>query len=242
MMLARLVLMAAVTVMAVGTGMAATVTGEAALAAIREAMAAAGAPPPTMAAPLRALPDCTHTPVIAPRGGDWAVVELSCRTPVWTRVLRTGAPSGATVAAVGDTTETSNVATHGDAAGAMVATLQRPVPRGHRITADDLVMVPLQSVDKAQAITEPERALGRRLRRALGPGQPLLERHLDPAQDIEPGQRVTLMLDIGAISIRQEGTALSGGRAGDLLRLQMASDRGPVEAMILGPGLARIAR
>jgi flagella basal body P-ring formation protein FlgA len=102
--------------------------------------------------------------------------------------------------------------------------------------------VPLQGVDPAQAITDPAQALQRRLRRALGPGQPLLERHLDPAQDIEPGQRVTVMLDVGAISIRQDGTALTGGRAGDRLRLQMAATRDPVEAVILGPGLARVTR
>lgn len=229
----RSVMVAGIAVLTVSADQVFALTGEAALDMIRTAMAQAGVEPPTMAAPVRALPTCDQAPKITPKAPDWALVELTCAAPSWSRLLRTGAPS---VAAAG--LDRSSPALH----GVPVMTVARPVQQGGRISAADLVLAPVAGIDPAQAIQAPEQALGRRLRVALGPGQPLLERHLDPLQDIEEGQEVVVLVETGIITVSQTAIAVTGGRAGDLIRLQPASGTKIIEAVILGPGRARVQR
>lgn len=233
MMVARLVLVALTAVLAVGATRAAAITGEAALAAIRDAMVAAGVDPPEMSAPMRDLPDCDHAPRVGQRGQGWAVAELSCDTPSWSRLFRTGAPT---------VQMSAQDRRRPDAAGAPMMTLVRPVPRGGRIMATDLMLGEFSGIDPAQAIRLPEQAIGRRLRVAMGPGQPLLERHLDPVQDIEPGQQVAVHVQTGAIMVSHMAVAVTGGRVGELVRLETPDGAKRIEAIILSPGTARVMR
>ena len=209
-------------------------SGAATLDLIRQAMAQAGAPAPQMAAPRRGFPPCDTPPHVAPLAGDWSAVTLTCATPQhWRRVLRTGAPVAS---------DAARQAGAGSAPGTgpLVLTLTRPLPRGARIMADDLTLSALPGTDPAQVLHDPAQATGRKLRRALGMGQPLMERHLDPALDIEPGQSVTLQLSQGPIDIATTATALTGGVTGDRIPVQPASGGDPVEAMIAAPGLVRV--
>jgi flagella basal body P-ring formation protein FlgA len=212
------------------------ITGTEAVALIHQAMQRAGQQPPAMVAPLRALPACDHPPAVQPRGEDWATVALRCTAPQpWVRMLRTGAPP-----AVLGALSRGNGAQPDAVAAPVVLTLRHPLPRGARVGADDLVLRPLTGIDPAQRLDDPARAVGRVLRRALGAGQPVLERHLDPALDIEPGQAVTLQLQQGPIQIAAPGTALAGGVAGARIPVRPASGGDPVEATILAPGLVRV--
>ena len=209
------------------------ISGAEAVALIRDAMQQHGVPAPDMVTPLRPLPACDHPPKVLPQAGGWATVALRCTAPqAWTRVLRTG--SRATLPQ-GD----PPAAGAGDPDGPLALTLRQPLPRGARITAADLVLHPVAGIDPAQRLHDPAQAIGRILRRALGQGQPLLERHLDPALDVEPGQQVTLHLQQGAIQIAATGTALAGGRIGARIPVRPASGGDPVEAMILVPGLVQ---
>lgn len=211
------------------------ISGQQAVDLITAAMRADGQPAPAMAAPLRALPACDHLPDVAPKAGDWAQAVLSCHAPnAWERVLRTGAP--AVASAPLRSTDGS-----APASGAqMVLTLARPVPRGGRITADDLTLTAFAGLDPAQVLTDPAHATGRKLRLAVGAGQALLERHLEPRLDVQPQQSVMLLLHQGPIEIVTSATALTGGRIGDLIDVQPAFDGPVVEATITAAGIVQI--
>jgi flagellar basal body P-ring formation protein FlgA len=208
------------------------VSGGEAVALIRAAMQQHGLPAPDMAAPLRPLPACDHPPLVLPQAGGWATVALRCTAPLaWTRVLRTGSRAmmlqdDAPAAGAGE-------------AAPLTLTLRQPLPRGARITAADLVLHPVAGIDPAQRLRDPAQAVGRVLRRALGEGQPLLERHLDPALDVEPGQQVTIHLQQDAIQVAATGTALAGGRIGARIPVRPVSGGDPVEALIIAPGLVQ---
>lgn len=209
------------------------ISGDAALDLIRQAMAQAGVQAPAMVAPRRGLPPCDTAPQVQPLANDWSSATLTCAAPQpWRRVIRTGAPVAprAPVAAGPTTPDTAP----------LVLTLTRPLARGARVTADDLTLAPYTGADPAQVLHDPALATGRRLRRALGVGQPLLARHLDPALDVEAGQSVTVQLTNGPIEIATTATALADGVAGARIPVQPASGGDPVEATIVAPGLVRV--
>lgn len=215
---------------------AAPVTGETAVRLVHEAMAAAGIPAPAMTAPLRALPDCDHAPRVAPRGGNWSAAELVCDAPVaWVRVLRTGsAASMAPPRAVGATGDPAAPTT----ATTLIAT--RPLPKGRRIAPGDLVTGPAAGIAPALRLDDPALALGRKLRVAIGSGQPVTERHLEQALDVEPEQTVTAFLDASGIEITASAIAVTGGTVGDRITLRNPSGGRDTEGVIVAPGIVRI--
>jgi flagella basal body P-ring formation protein FlgA len=201
------------------------IDGARAVALVEEAMQRAGLPVPPMAQPLRALPACDGDPRVVAFQGSWAAAELICDSPGWRRVLRTGMP-GARVPDA-DRLDASGAA-------AIVVTAARPLRRGEVVMAADLVTAPVAQVDPAQALADPALALGRRLRAAVGQGQPVLERHLAPRHLVAEGQRVAIVLQSGAITVASEGVALGNGLAGEIVGVQMPEGR-RIEAEVAGP-------
>lgn len=215
---------------------AGTITGDEVVRLVRQAMLDAGQSAPQMDAPVRGFPSCTDTPRVKPLAGNWSSAEVSCDHPtVWRRVLRTGAAISMPLTKR-DTTATANP----DMPLQTILSLTRPLPRGARVGPDDVILRPQAATDPAQVLSEPAMAIGRKLRRAIGAGQPLLERHLDPLLDIEEGQTVTVQLQSHGIDIAITGKALTGGVAGDRILIDPPSGGQPVEAMILAPGIVRV--
>lgn len=216
---------------------ASALTGEEAVALIARAMSAAGQPAPDMPAPLRALPECAHPPRVAPVAGSWRTVSLDCDAPVaWQRMFRTGAEVAGASADAGDARTRSPAAT-------IPALLSvRPLKRGARIGPGDLRQADIPAAgDGGQSLSDPAHAEGRRLRVPLRAAQPLLERHLEPALDVEPGQEVSINLQGGGIEISAAGTALVGGVIGDLIRVRQGGRDGrEVEALIVARGIVRV--
>lgn len=216
---------------------AAAVTGEEAVALIARAMIAADQPAPDMPAPLRALPDCAHPPRVAPVAGSWRTVSLDCDAPAaWRRMFRTGADVAKASEAAGDARTQPSAAT----IPALVSV--RPLKRGARIDPHDLRQAQIPAAgDGGQSLSDPAHAEGRRLRVPLRAGQPLLERHLEPALDIEPGQEVSITLLGAGIQISTTGAALGGGVIGDLIRVRQGGRDGrEVEATIVAQGIVRV--
>jgi flagella basal body P-ring formation protein FlgA len=110
--------------------------------------------------------------------------------------------------------------------------------RGQRLTADDLEMKPAPA--RLGAIGDLDLAVGRRLRAAVQPGQPVLERHLDPAYDLNEGEEITLYLSQGAIEITLTARALENGWIGDRISVQPSNSERLVQAQVIAPGQARI--
>ncbi|WP_304616286.1 flagellar basal body P-ring formation chaperone FlgA [Paracoccus sp. (in: a-proteobacteria)] len=203
-------------------------------ALIADAMRQAGAPLPDMAPPLRALPDCDATPAVTALSPDWGRVALDCPGPQgWRRVFRTR--SGAATPAPREHAEARPVAT------LPALALVRPLPRGARIAAEDLAQAARPAAgDGGQALADPADAVGRRVRQNLRAGQIVLERHLEPALDVEPGDAVTIALNASGIEIIVTGTALGGGVAGDRIPVRPGPAGREVEALITARGVVRV--
>jgi flagella basal body P-ring formation protein FlgA len=226
--------------LAVGAGGAwaqsAPIPGAEAVRLVQRAMADGGFAPAPMVAPVRPLPPCAHAPRVAPLAGDWAAAEFICDAPrPWRRVLRTGAV-GAVVPAQGAAGDQGAP----DVGQQAVVVLARPLARGARIGPDDLRIEPRARTDPAQHLQDAAFAEGRRLRVALGAGQALLERHLEPAFDVEPGQDIAIRLQARGMDIAMAATALDAGVTGDRVRVQPASGGAPIDAVVIAPGLVRV--
>jgi flagellar basal body P-ring formation protein FlgA len=235
-MILRCSYLAVLAILLVPPVQAAPISGDDAVALIAAAMQRDGVAPPDMAAPLRALPRCDHPPEVSPVGGDWALAALRCAAPTaWQRVLRTGALARARGAATRDQAAPSSAP---DAQ--MVLSLARPVPRGARITPDDLTLVAFAGLDPAQVLVDPAHATGRRLRLAVGAGQALLERHLEPLLDVEPAQTLTVQLRAASIEIATTATAITGGRIGDRITIRPVFGGPPIEATITAAGIVHV--
>lgn len=213
---------------------ASALDGEQTVRLIGRAMTAAGLPPPEMPVPARALPPCGHEPLVRPRLGDWRTVDLHCTAPgAWVRSLRTGA--GVAVPATRVHAPDKARSTRPQVLG-----LARPLPRGARIGPDDLTLIDPGGPAPALALADRDLATGRRLRMALGVGQPLLDRHLEPLRDAEPGDRLTLQLASSGIEIAVEAEALEPARIGDRVRVRNLRSGREVSARLTARGLARV--
>lgn len=209
-------------------------TGAEAAALIADAMAQAGAPPPDMAPSLRTMPDCATVPAVSALTPDWGRVALECSGPRgWQRIFRTRVGAAAPIA--------RDRAAAPPVASLPALALARPLPRGARIAADDLNQTTRPAAaDGGQALTDPAHAVGRRVRQPLRAGQMVLERHLDPALDVEPGDAVMIALTAQGIEIIVTGTALGGGVAGDRIPVRPGPAGREVEALITARGAVRI--
>lgn len=204
------------------------IDGPTAVGLVQAAMRAAGVAPVAMAAPQRPLPACAHPPAVAPFQGRWTAAELTCETPVaWRRVLR--------VAARPDAMPPRRAAATLPEDAQVVLVAARALRRGHRLVPGDLVEGRLAGIDPAQAVLRLQDALGRRLRTAVGAGQPMLERQLEPALAVEPGQRVDISAQDSGLAVAIAGEALQGGGVGDVVRVRVLSGGREIEAEISGP-------
>ncbi|MCE6961941.1 flagellar basal body P-ring formation chaperone FlgA [Cereibacter sphaeroides] len=197
-------------------------SGAEAAGLIASAMARAGVPgePP---APLRPLPPCSHEPHVGPLNGSWSTAELRCEAPEWKRALRTKAP------ARHDPRKPRDVP---DEATAVV--LARPVPRGAALAPADLA--PVEGAMQART----EALVGRRLRVALAPGQPVLPRHLEPDRLVTRGEPMALRVVMGGIEVLAPGEALSDAGFGDLVEVRNLSSGITVKATVTARNMAEV--
>ncbi len=190
-------------------------------ALVAAAMARAGVPgaPPV---PVRALPPCSHTPHVEALNGSWSTAELRCDAPAWKRALRTSAPAS----------PAPRAPDAADAADAGVA-LIRPLARGSVIAAEDLASGPESARWHADLI-------GRRLKVALAPGQPVLPRHLEPDWLVTRGGPVALRVAAGPIEVLAPAEALEDGALGDLVEVRNLSSGATLRATVTARNLAEV--
>ncbi len=209
------------------------IPGEEAVRLAQAAMAAAGQPVLPMQPPARPLPSCDNTPTVTPFQGRWSAVTLTCEGPGgWRRVLRTGLPQV--------TADPEGRGTTVPPASAPVMVARHPLRRGAIVTAGDLREAQVAGIDPAQALPLAKLAVGRRLRTAIGEGQPLLERHLAPLLAVEAGQAVTLMIDTGTIAVSIGGEALESGEMGAVIRARVPGSGRVVEGRINGDRILQV--
>ncbi len=189
---------------------------------VRAAMQAAGAEGAAFHDPVRAYPACDADPAISPRGGSWATAELRCAAPQWTRSLRTGAEPVAQIAAAGEQPAT----------GPAVVTLVRSIARGAMIAEGDVALRPMSARGGDGIFTDPAAVVGRRARVALGEGQPVLLRQLEPAWLVEKGYPLALTAEAGGLMVSAPAEALEDGQLGDVIRVVNLSSGREVKAVV----------
>ncbi|MEO0500558.1 MAG: flagellar basal body P-ring formation chaperone FlgA [Pseudomonadota bacterium] len=115
---------------------------------------------------------------------------------------------------------------------AQSATPVATVERGTLLAAADFETLP-QAIPGALGMDD---IVGKEAVRRLVPGRPLRASDVRDPLSVERGAEVTLVLAAGALEITAPGRALSGGATGDTIRVQSATSRTPITAIVTGPG------
>lgn len=209
-----------------GAGWPDGISGAEAGRMVRAAMQAAGQPAPEFADPVRGYPACDADPVVGPRAGSWATAELRCAAPLWVRSLRTGAEPAVTIAKDTPVAE-----------GPMVVTLLRSLPKGAMIGAGDVALrpAPVRVVDGV--FSAPEMVVGRRARMALGEGQPVTVRQLEPVWLVEKGNPLSLVATADGLQVSAPAEAQEDGQLGDVVRVRNLSSGREVKAVVTGTNI-----
>ena len=123
-----------------------------------------------------------------------------------------------------------------------VAVLTRRLPSGAVLEPADVRLARLpQGRVPAGALPDARHAVGQATRRALGAGQPLLPSDLGAPVVVDKGAMVQLLLESGGMFLAAQGQALTPGGIGERIRVANTLSRAVVDAVVTGPGSARVA-
>jgi flagella basal body P-ring formation protein FlgA len=203
---------------------------EAVLAAVRGALAAAGAPAdadvevPAFAAPIvptgsAAEPSVSQLLYDAGTGQFTALVSVAAEgmEPVQSRV-----------------------------AGRIVPMQDLPVPTraigaGEVVGAEDLRVTRVRAASlAAEVVRSAGQAVGFAPRRALAKGQPILVADLERPVLVRKGASVRMALAMPGIALTAEGIAMGSAALGERVRVLNPSSKMLVEAEVTGPGEVRV--
>lgn len=117
----------------------------------------------------------------------------------------------------------------------------RSLPRGTILRPGDLSLT-RQDISAAPFgyLTDPARAVGKRLKHPLPAGAVVTETVLENRPLVKRGQRVTLVAETAGLSVRMAGTALMDGGVGERIRVRNIRSRRIIEGTVVEQGLVRI--
>jgi len=114
--------------------------------------------------------------------------------------------------------------------------------RGAVLTAADLT---LEKKDIARLrgryFSDPARAVGKALKRNLQRGRTLDPQHIITPDTIKKGSKVIILAHSDKIQVRMPGKALSSGAKGTLIRVQNIKSKKELEAIVMSPGVVKVA-
>lgn len=117
----------------------------------------------------------------------------------------------------------------------------QPLPRGTRLNGSD---VRLARRDVAQLgygyFTAPRDAEGKLLRRLVPAGMAISPQMLQSPALVRRGQEVVLLAETAGLQVRMNGQALSGGAAGDHIKVRNLSSHRIVEGVIVSAGVVQV--
>ena len=146
---------------------------------------------------------------------------------------------------------TAEIATHAGAepvrvTGRAYATLDVPVlgravAAGTEITASDIEWVSVRA-DRVRpdAVLDPEALIGFETRRMLRAGEPVRSYDLQRPMMVERGELVTLIFEAPGIQLSVRARAMENAADGELARFVNLQSNRTVEALVDGPGRARV--
>lgn len=106
------------------------------------------------------------------------------------------------------------------ASGPEVLVLGRSARRGDVLDAADVELRPVKSALRAQALSDPSEAVGKRLVRSLSAGMPLTAADVETPPAVAKGDLVRLVARVGSVTAVAPGKALQAGRVGEGLRVE----------------------
>lgn len=114
-----------------------------------------------------------------------------------------------------------------------VWTVRHPLPRGHLLTADDLV-ADERDVSRMSSgyVSDVDMLIGQRLRSSVLAGRALTLQLVEADKLIRRGQSVTLAVNTGGVEIRMIGTALMDGAMGQRIRVENVNSGRTVEGIV----------
>jgi flagella basal body P-ring formation protein FlgA len=122
-----------------------------------------------------------------------------------------------------------------------VAIVSHNLPRGHRLSTADITLADHEtSMLNAGYITDPARAAGMELKRALRQGDALREALLIQPEAIKRGDNVVVQARIGGLNVATSAEALSNGRVGEQIRVRNSKSERVVKARVVGPGRVEV--
>lgn len=122
-----------------------------------------------------------------------------------------------------------------------IAVANRNLQRGDILDQSDVKFVRMNtSAGGSGHIEDPQRLLGKELKRPLRSGEPVRLSHLTAAEIIKRGDRVQLEARNKSVSVVVGATALSDGRMGDQIRVENSNSKQVVDATVVGPGRVEI--
>lgn len=122
-----------------------------------------------------------------------------------------------------------------------IPVLDHPVAAGDIITADDIRWISQRSDRmRADSVMNPDEIVGHQARRALRPNEALRGYDLQQAIMVSRGDLVTLMFEARGIQLSVRARAMENAADGELARFVNLQSNRTVEAMVDGPGRARV--
>lgn len=107
----------------------------------------------------------------------------------------------------------------------------------HYLQESDLAVTQvLLTPQMDDVLTDPAQAIGRRPQRSLRAGQPVRNRMLEAALLVRKGDKVSLTLAEGEMSISMQGTALQDGQKGETISIKNEKSGKVISASVSGPG------
>ena len=119
----------------------------------------------------------------------------------------------------------------------MVPTLARMVTPGEVITERDIewTRMPARQIN-ARTVLSTKELVGLSAKRALQPGRTIYTSDVMPPVVVEKGSVVTMVLQVGNLSLTASGRALENGGDGDTIRVMNIKSKQTVDAKVLNAG------
>ncbi|WP_203291979.1 flagellar basal body P-ring formation chaperone FlgA [Maricaulis parjimensis] len=122
-----------------------------------------------------------------------------------------------------------------------VPVLARAIPAGTEITGSDVEWVSHRADRlRPDAILDPSDLIGFETRRTLRPGEPLRSYDLQRPVAVERGELITLLFEAPGIQLSVRARALEDAADGEMARFVNLQSNRTVEALVDGPGRARV--
>ncbi len=122
-----------------------------------------------------------------------------------------------------------------------IPVLAQPVAAGEEITPDHIDWASYRADRlRPDAVLDPELIIGRESRRALRPNEPLRAYDLQMPVMISRGELVTLVLEAPGLQLSVRARAMEDAADGELARFVNLQSNRTIEALVDGPGRARV--